>query len=132
MHLTSSWFTLSGAGGFKALISGVLLAIFLYSGWDTAAYVGEEATGKQAGPAAVTSVDPAVHHLRRSPSWPSRAWRRATCCRRTRRNILAYVGQQIGGSFWKQVMIVAVLGRHPGLAPGRDRQLVPDLVRDGP
>jgi amino acid transporter len=25
-------------------------------------------------------------------------------------NILAYVGQQIGGSFWKQVMIVAVLG----------------------
>ena len=25
-------------------------------------------------------------------------------------NILAFVGQQIGGSFWKQVMIVAVLG----------------------
>src|SRR5712692_1868615 len=31
VHLTSSWFTLSGAGGFSALISGVLLAIFLYS-----------------------------------------------------------------------------------------------------
>ncbi|SRR5258708_6420426 len=27
VHLTSSWFTISGAGGFKALISGVLLAI---------------------------------------------------------------------------------------------------------
>jgi amino acid transporter len=56
VHLASSWFTLSGAGGFKALISGVLLAIFLYSGWDTAAYVGEEAQGRKAGPAAVTSV----------------------------------------------------------------------------
>ena len=47
VHLTSSWFTLSGAGGFKALISGILLAIFLYSGWDTAAYVGEETHGRR-------------------------------------------------------------------------------------
>ena len=32
------------------MISGILIAIFLYSGWDTAAYVSEEAKGKQAGP----------------------------------------------------------------------------------
>ena len=109
MHLTSSWFTLSGAGGFKALISGVLLAIFLYSGWDTAAYVGEEAKGKQAGPAAITSVvllffiytivilafqGVAPNHVMQANA----------------ANILAYVGQLIGGSFWKQLMIVAVLG----------------------
>src|SRR5579859_616348 len=48
VHVTGSWFTISGAGGFTALISGVLLAIFLYSGWDTAAYVTEEARGKEA------------------------------------------------------------------------------------
>ena len=109
VHLTSSWFTLSGAGGFKALISGVLLAIFLYSGWDTAAYVGEEAKGKQAGPAAITSVvllffiytivilafqGVAPNHVMQAHA----------------ANILAYVGQLIGGSFWKQLMIVAVLG----------------------
>ena len=56
VHVSSSWFTISGAGGFSALVSGVLLAIFLYSGWDTAAYVGEEAKGKQSGPAGITSV----------------------------------------------------------------------------
>jgi amino acid transporter len=56
VHVSSSWFTISGAGGFSALVSGILLAIFLYSGWDTAAYVGEEAKGKQSGPAGITSV----------------------------------------------------------------------------
>ncbi len=109
MHLTSTWFTLSAAGGFKALISGVLLAIFLYSGWDTAAYVGEEAKGKQAGPAAVTSVILlffiyAVAILAFQGVAPSHVLQANAA------NILAYVGQQIGGSFWKQVMIVAVLG----------------------
>jgi amino acid transporter len=33
-----------------------LSANFLYSGWDTAAYVSEETKGKKAGSAAVTSV----------------------------------------------------------------------------
>src|SRR5580693_2318532 len=56
VHVSTSWFTLHGAGGFSGLISGILIAIFLYSGWDTAAYVGEEARGKKAGPAAITSV----------------------------------------------------------------------------
>lgn len=109
MHLTSSWFTLSGAGGFKALISGVLLAIFLYSGWDTAAYVGEEAKDKQAGAAAVTSVILlffiyAVAILAFQGVAPGHVLRANAA------NILAYVGQQIGGGFWKQLMIVAVLG----------------------
>jgi len=109
MHLTSSWFTISGAGGFTALISGVLLAIFLYSGWDTAAYVGEEARGKQAGPAAITSVVLlfviySVTILAFQGIAPNHVMQANAA------NVLAFVGQQIGGSFWKQVMIVAVLG----------------------
>ncbi len=109
VHVTSSWFTISGAGGFSALISGVLLAIFLYSGWDTAAYVGEEAHGKQAGPAAITSVVLlfimySVVILAFQGLAPNHAMQAHAA------NILAYAGQLIGGSFWKQVMIVAVLG----------------------
>ena len=52
VHTVSSLFTLPKTG----LITGILIAIFLYSGWDTAAYVGEEAKGKQAGSAAILSV----------------------------------------------------------------------------
>ena len=109
VHIASSWFTIGGAGGFKALISGVLLAIFLYSGWDTAAYVTEEARGKQAGRAAVTSVILlfviysvavlAFQGIAPNGDMQTNAG-----------NILAFVGDKIGGGFWKNVMIVAVLG----------------------
>jgi amino acid transporter len=109
VHIASNWFTLSGAGGFKAFISGVLLAIFLYSGWDTAAYVGEEAKGKRAGSAAVTSVILlfviySVAVLALQGIAPNAAMQAHAG------NVLAYVGDKIGGGFWKEVMIVAVLG----------------------
>jgi hypothetical protein len=88
---------------------GVLLAIFLYSGWDTAAYVGEEAKGKKAGPAAVTSVILlffiyTIVILAFQGVAPNHVLQNNAA------NILAYVGHAIGGGFWKQVMIVAVLG----------------------
>lgn len=113
VRVTSSWFTISGAGGFKALISGVLLAIFLYSGWDTAAYVGEEAKGKKAGSAAVLSVVIlffiyaftvfAFQGIAPGLTADSPMQQHAG-------NVLAFVGDKIGGGFWKDVMIVAVLG----------------------
>src|SRR3984885_2099431 len=109
VHITGSWFTIGGAGGFSALVSGVLLAIFLYSGWDTAAYVTEEARGKQAGRAAVTSVILlfviyAVAVLAFQGIAPNGQMQANAG------NILAFVGDKIGGGFWKNVMIVAVLG----------------------
>ena len=133
VRLDSSWFTVSGAGGFKSLVSGVLLAIFLYSGWDTAAYVGEESSGRKAGRAAVTSVVLlfviySVTVLAFQGIAPMQDMQDHAA------NVLAFVGQRIGGSFWEQVMIVAVLGgtlasllaaivssSRIGFAMGRDR-----------
>lgn len=129
----SSWFTVSGAGGFDSLISGVLLAIFLYSGWDTAAYVGEESSGKKAGRAAVTSVVLlfviySVTVLAFQGIAPMSEMQDHAA------NILAFVGERLGGGFWKEVMIAAVLGgtlasllaaivssSRIGFAMGRDR-----------
>jgi amino acid transporter len=123
----------SGAGGFHALISGILIAIFLYSGWDTAAYVGEEADGKKAGSAAITSVVVlfvmySVVILALQGIAPN------SKIQANAGNVLAYVGQLIGGGFWSNVMIVAVLGgtlaslqaaivsaSRIGFAMGRDR-----------
>jgi amino acid transporter len=109
VEITSSWFTLQGAGGLKSLVAGILLAIFLFSGWDTAAYVGEEAKGTKAGGAAIASVVIlfivySIAVLAFQGIAPIKELQDHAA------NILAFVGQRIGGSFWGVVMIVAVLG----------------------
>jgi amino acid transporter len=56
--VSRSWFTLQGAGGIRGLIAGILIAIFMYSGWDASIYVAEETTDQQRNPgrAAIASV----------------------------------------------------------------------------
>ena len=53
-----AWFSLSGLGGGKGLMAGILIACFMYSGWDAAVYVNEESKDRvnDPGRAAITSV----------------------------------------------------------------------------
>jgi amino acid transporter len=57
-RVTSGWFSVSGAGGVKGFLAGILIAVFMYSGWDAAIYVNEETQEKESNPglAAVSSV----------------------------------------------------------------------------
>ena len=105
LHTFSSLFTLPKSG----LITGLLIAIFLYSGWDTAAYVGEEAKGKQAGSAAILSVV-ILFVIYSFVIFAFQGVASFNTMKGNEANILAFVGNQIGGGFWKNVMIVAVLG----------------------
>jgi amino acid transporter len=105
VHTFGSLFTLPKSG----LITGLLIAIFLYSGWDTAAYVGEEAKGKQAGRAAILSVV-ILFFIYSFVIFAFQGIAPFATMQANEANILAFVGDKIGGSFWKNVMIVAVLG----------------------
>jgi len=42
VHPSASWLKPSGFGGISAFTAGILLAVFIYWGWDTAASVNEE------------------------------------------------------------------------------------------
>jgi len=55
---TASWFTLHGMGGMRGLMGGILIACFMYSGWDAAVYVNEESADRvnYPGQAAIASV----------------------------------------------------------------------------
>jgi amino acid transporter len=105
VHTLSQEFSLPSGG----LITGILIAIFLYSGWDTAAYVGEEARGKRAGQAAILSVV-ILFFIYAFVIFAFQGIGTNAAVQAHGANILAFVGDKIGGSFWKNVMIVAVLG----------------------
>jgi amino acid transporter len=105
VHTLGSLFTLPKTG----LITGLLIAIFLFSGWDTAAYVSEEARGKQAGRAAILSVV-ILFFIYSFVIFAFQGIAPFSTMQGNEANILAFVGDKIGGGFWKNVMIVAVLG----------------------
>jgi amino acid transporter len=53
-----AWFSWAGMGGMKGLMGGILIACFMYSGWDAAIYVNEETVDRvnNPGKAALASV----------------------------------------------------------------------------
>jgi amino acid transporter len=53
-----AWFSWAGVGGMKGLMGGILIACFMYSGWDAAIYVNEETIDRVNNPgrAALASV----------------------------------------------------------------------------
>jgi amino acid transporter len=53
-----TWFSWTGMGGMKGLMGGILIACFMYSGWDASIYVNEETTDRANNPgkAALASV----------------------------------------------------------------------------
>jgi amino acid transporter len=56
--LTRAWFSVAGANKTKDFLAGILIAVFMYSGWDAAVYVNQETKHKEANPgrAALSSV----------------------------------------------------------------------------
>jgi amino acid transporter len=58
VNFSWTWFSWSGMGGMRGLMGGILIACFMYSGWDASIYVNEETTDKANNPgrAALASV----------------------------------------------------------------------------
>jgi amino acid transporter len=48
--ITKGWFSLSGIGGHGSLAAGLLLAVFMYTGWDATVYVNEEVKHRRVNP----------------------------------------------------------------------------------
>ena len=92
MHVLVDLVLMARLGGMKGLIGGILIACFMYSGWDAAIYVNEETIDKANNPgkAAMASVVmlALVYSIVTSPSKAcvARHCRRmpAMCCPRDR------------------------------------------------
>jgi amino acid transporter len=107
--ITKGWFSLTGIGGKGSLAPALVLAVFVYSGWDGTVYVNEEVRHRRTNPgraAVVATLILIVMYtltqvgLQGTVS-PSKLQANSA-------SALVYTAQAIGGSGWAKVMAFAL------------------------
>lgn len=105
-----SWFSWSGMGGTNGLVGGILLAVYMFSGWDTSIYVNEETERSRVNPgrAVLISVATLTFMYAFFTFAYQGAVKRAELVAHGG-NALFYIVQELAGSGWAKVMVAAVL-----------------------
>jgi amino acid transporter len=109
--LSSGWLNLNGIGGKGDAVSGFLIAVFIYGGWDGTLYVNEEVKHRRVNPgrSAVLAVAllAILYTLAQagfqgvlSPAKLATASNNGTA--------LTAVAQAVGGSFWAKAMALSL------------------------
>lgn len=110
VHPSLSWLNPFGIGSFGALTSGMLLAIFIYWGWDTAVSVNEETEDatRTPGRAAVVSTFLllAIYLI---VSFAAQAVHGVNFLNNHSSDVLSALGKDVLGSPWDKLLIIAVL-----------------------
>jgi amino acid transporter len=107
--ITKSWFNLTGIGGKGDLSAGLLIAVFMYTGWDATVYVNEEVKHRRVNPgrAAVFAVAfvgifyAVVTTGLQGAVSPAKLQANAS-------SALVYVATALAGSGWAKVMALAL------------------------
>ena len=104
------WLNPFGIGSFGALTSGMLLAIFIYWGWDTAVSVNEETEDatRTPGRAAVVSTF-LLLGIYVLVSFAAQAFHGAGFLNNNSDDVLSALGKDVLGSPWDKLLIIAVL-----------------------
>ncbi|HEX3492626.1 MAG TPA: APC family permease [Streptosporangiaceae bacterium] len=107
--VTSGWFTLTGVGGHGSLAAGLLLAVFIYSGWEGTLYVNEEVRHRRVNPGraaviavAILTVIYALAAMGLQAVVPQRRLEQHAT------SALVYAATAIGGSTWGKVMALGL------------------------
>jgi amino acid transporter len=109
-HVHASWFSPFAIGSTSALISGVLLAVFIYWGWDSGVTVNEETedSGTAPGRAAVVSTLLLVG-IYVVVSTAAVAFAGPDTLAKNSDDVFAPIGQAVLGSGLDKLLIIAVL-----------------------
>ena len=110
IHPAWDWLNPFGISSFGALSSGLLLAIFIYWGWDTAVSVNEETEDatRTPGRAAVVSTFLllAIYVV---VSFAAQAFHGVGFLNNNSSDVLGALGKDVLGSPWDKLLIIAVL-----------------------
>lgn len=105
-----SWFNPFAIDSFGALTSGVLIAVFIYWGWDSAVTVNEETEDSSLAPgraAVVSTVLLVLIYVLVSTA--AQAWGGVDNLAENSDDVLSALGTEVFGSPWDKILIIAVL-----------------------
>ncbi len=107
--ITRGWLSLSGINGKGDLAAGLLIAVFMYTGWDATVYVNEEVKHRRVNPgrAAVFAVALLVI-LYALPQVGMQGVASPALLQKNSSSALVFVAQVLGGGGWAKVMAFAL------------------------
>jgi amino acid transporter len=107
--ITRGWWSLSGINGKGNLAAGLLIAVFMYTGWDATVYVNEEVKHRRVNPgrAAVFAVALLVI-LYVLPQVGMQGVVSPARLQANASSALVFVAQVLGGGGWAKVMAFAL------------------------
>jgi len=107
--ITKGWFSLSGIGSKGDVAAGLLIAVFMFTGWDATVYVNEEVKGRRQNPG--KSAVLAVMFLAVVFVVSTVGLQGVVSPAKLQANsssALVYVAQALGGSGWAKVMAIGL------------------------
>lgn len=107
--ITKGWFSISGLGGRGSLAAGLLLAVFIFSGWEGTLYVNEETKHRRINPGRAAILAVVLLTIIYSVSQlglqgvvsPAKLQAHST-------SALVYVAEVLGGPTWSKVMALSL------------------------
>ena len=107
--ITKGWLSLSGINGKGNLAAGLLIAVFMYTGWDATVYVNEEVKHRRVNPgrAAVFAVALLVI-MYALPQVGMQGVASPALLQQNSSSALVFVAQILGGGGWAKVMAFAL------------------------
>ncbi len=109
MHISSGWVSLSGIGGQGSLAAGLLISVYIYSGWDASVYVNEETRGRRVSPGRAVMLATAllaIIYILAQVGLQGVVSPKALQAHAS--TAMIYAAQAIGGGVWAKVMALAI------------------------
>jgi amino acid transporter len=110
VHPSLSWLHVSGVGGKGSLAGAMLIAIFLFTGWDATIYINEETTHKRTNPGRAAIISVAI--LGPFFAWLFVSFQGVVPANQLQAHAtdaLPFIAQVLVGSGWAKFMVLAVV-----------------------
>jgi amino acid transporter len=110
VHPSLSWLHVSGVGGKGSLAGAMLIAIFLFTGWDATIYINEETTQKRTNPGKAAIISVAI--LGPVFAWLFVSFQGVVPQSQLQAHgtdALPYIAQILVGNGWAKFMVLAVV-----------------------